>query len=106
MDRTEPAPGTPIVRTSGMVGLRASPEGAIAGRLYDDARMLPLLIGVVETVGRFLARDGAARVPGYYTIGPQERMAMAVAYFGLLGVTFAGVAPFHAQLRAVRGGAV
>jgi len=30
---------------------------------------------------------------------------MAVAYFGLLGVTFAGRALFHAQLRAVRGDA-
>ena len=103
MNGTEPAPGTPVVRTLGML---ASPEGAIARRLRDGARMLLLLIGGVETVGRFLARDGAARVPGYYTIGPRERTTMAVAYFGLLGVTFAGVPVFHAPLRAVRGGAV
>ena len=102
MDGTEPAPGTPVVRT---LGMRVSPEGAIARCLCHAARM-PLLLGGVETVGRFLARDGAARVPGYYSIGPRERMATAVAYFGLLGVTFAGMAVFHAQLRAVCGGAV
>ena len=103
MDRTDPAPGTPVVRTSGMVGLQASPEGATAGHRCDAARTLLLLLGGVKTVDRFLGRDGAARVPGSYAIGPRERMAMAVAYFGRLGVTFAGVALSHARLRAVRG---
>ena len=31
---------------------------------------------------------------------------MAAAYFGLLGMTFAGMGLFHAQLRAVSGGAL
>ena len=106
MNGTEPIPGTPVVRTLGMVGILASLEEARDGRLCDAARMLILLIGGVETAGRFLARAGAARVPGYYSIGLRERMAMAAAYFGLLGMTFAGMGLFHAQLRAVSGGAL
>jgi len=67
---------------------------------------LILVFGGFETASRFLRRDRAAATPGYYAIALQERVSMAVLYFGLLGITFFGMEMFHTQLLAISSGSV
>jgi Zn-dependent protease len=67
---------------------------------------LILLLGGFETFRRFTGADRSQQAPGYYDIALQERIALALVFFGLLAVAFGGMELLHNQLLAIQGGAV
>lgn len=68
--------------------------------------LLILILGGFETFNRFMRNDRYVGIPGYYTVAAHERLALALVFFGLLGVAFGGLELFHNQLLAIQSGTV